>query len=208
MKYVQTAVVLAVAVLVVGCGSDGLRLAVQINPPTTTAGPTDVDAVCGRLVDLANSVLGAQTATSADDVAAQVRPALADFGDAAASGGDTELAHQAGLATTAFESYLSGDNSAGTEFNVALDAAGARCVQMGYSAKLPAQPPAAGPAPACASDRKTLETAIEAYWANTGVPPASEDDLVSAGLLHGQSDGFDITADGGVVVVSGGACDQ
>jgi outer membrane murein-binding lipoprotein Lpp len=44
----------------------------------------------------------------------------------------------------------------------------------------------------CAADLKTLQTAWEAYYANTGNPPASEQDLVDAGLLQTVSTVFDL----------------
>ena len=44
----------------------------------------------------------------------------------------------------------------------------------------------------CESDLRALETAWEAYTADTGNPPTSEADLVNAGLLRQESAGFDL----------------
>jgi hypothetical protein len=46
---------------------------------------------------------------------------------------------------------------------------------------------------ACASDWKTLATASEAYFANTGAYPVGQADLVDAGLLYEAIDGFKLT---------------
>jgi hypothetical protein len=65
------------------------------------------------------------------------------------------------------------------------------------------EPP--GDAMNCAADLKTLQTAWEAYYANTGNPPASEQDLVNAGLLHEVSTAFDLV--GTEFVAVPGVCD-
>jgi hypothetical protein len=56
--------------------------------------------------------------------------------------------------------------------------------------------------PPCAADLKTLQTAWEAYYAVNGVPPASEQDLVDAGLIRQLSDGFDLVGTEFVAVPS------
>ncbi len=58
---------------------------------------------------------------------------------------------------------------------------------------------------ACEADRRTLETAWEAYNADLGRPPESEADLVAAGLLYEESPGFDLV--GSVFVPVAGLCD-
>ena len=50
-----------------------------------------------------------------------------------------------------------------------------------------------GKTAACDADRKTLETAEEAYSANTGSYTDSEALLVSSGLLHDESDNYNVS---------------
>ncbi len=45
----------------------------------------------------------------------------------------------------------------------------------------------------CQADKKTLETAVEAYWAQTGTNP-SEAQLVSSQLLVSLSPNYDVAA--------------
>ena len=54
-----------------------------------------------------------------------------------------------------------------------------------------------GKTSACQSDAKTVQTAEEAYSANTGVYTALQSDLVAAGLLHAQSTKVAVTLTGG-----------
>lgn len=63
------------------------------------------------------------------------------------------------------------------------------------------------PAPtlSCDADRRNLQTAWEAYNAQTGGPPASETVLVEAGLLIAESPGFDLV--GVEVVAAPGHCE-
>ena len=49
-----------------------------------------------------------------------------------------------------------------------------------------------GKTSACQSDAKTIQTAEEAYSANSGVYTAAQSDLVNAGLMHAASTKFDI----------------
>ena len=59
---------------------------------------------------------------------------------------------------------------------------------------------------ACEADRKTMEIAVEAYWAMTGVGPASEADLVAEQLLRHESSSFDLDAAGNVVPATTAIC--
>jgi hypothetical protein len=52
---------------------------------------------------------------------------------------------------------------------------------------------------ACAADRKTLEVAVETYYAMNGEAPVDQQQLVDAGFLRTPSTMFDIGADGEVV---------
>ena len=86
-----------------------------------------------------------------------------------------------------------------------------------------------GTTSACNADKKTLETAAEAYFANfsgTTIPNATaaeqtalaaqtppititltaEGKLVAAGLLRGESTKYDVNTSGGVVAVAGQGC--
>lgn len=58
----------------------------------------------------------------------------------------------------------------------------------------------------CIAQRKTLETAAEAYTAATGAPPATEESLVAEGYLRVIVDGFDLLPDGTVTAVRGAGC--
>jgi hypothetical protein len=44
----------------------------------------------------------------------------------------------------------------------------------------------------CPIEYRTLATATEAYWASNGVPPSSEGELISAGMLREEVGGFDL----------------
>jgi hypothetical protein len=57
----------------------------------------------------------------------------------------------------------------------------------------------------CDADRKTLETAIEAYTLMNGAPPASEAALVGT-MLRSAITTFDVAPDGSVVVAPGSLC--
>lgn len=62
---------------------------------------------------------------------------------------------------------------------------------------------------ACDADAKTLEVAVETYYANGGAPgSATEQGLVDAGLLRGLSGTYDVDTDGiGVSATADGKCD-
>ena len=63
-----------------------------------------------------------------------------------------------------------------------------------------------GRASTCASDKKTLEVAIEAYYAQNGTAGGipAETDLVTAGFLRDVSPNMDINATTGVVSAQAG----
>lgn len=56
----------------------------------------------------------------------------------------------------------------------------------------------------CETDKKTLEVAVEAYWALNGSNPASEAVLVTAQLLKTESPNYVVT-DGVITVQAGNA---
>ncbi len=58
----------------------------------------------------------------------------------------------------------------------------------------------------CFAGRKTLETAVEAYDAVAGGPPADERTLVDKGFLREEYDEYDLASDGSVIAVPGGGC--
>lgn len=71
---------------------------------------------------------------------------------------------------------------------------------------------------ACGTDQKTLQTAVEAYFAQeggstipaTGTPPSAENTLAAAGLIVEPSGNFDVSTTGAVTVVTeanGGKCE-
>jgi general secretion pathway protein G len=65
-----------------------------------------------------------------------------------------------------------------------------------------------GQTSACQADQKTLQVALEAYYAqegNTAGDNATEADLVSSGLLASASGNYDISS-GAVVAYAGGDC--
>lgn len=59
----------------------------------------------------------------------------------------------------------------------------------------------------CEVDRRTLEVAIEAYFAQNGAYPASETDLTDARMIRAEFDTYDVGADGSIVRVAAVACD-
>ena len=59
---------------------------------------------------------------------------------------------------------------------------------------------------ACAADSKTLEVAVESYFAQNGGTTVSEAGLVTAGLLRAQSTTYDVASDGTVSATAGGKC--
>ena len=63
---------------------------------------------------------------------------------------------------------------------------------------------------ACAVGERTIQTAVEAYWANSNPHsfPGSEADLLSAGLIKEDTGTWTIDGTtGAVTVVSGSKCD-
>ena len=53
-----------------------------------------------------------------------------------------------------------------------------------------------GQSSACAADAKTLEVAVESYFAQNGGTSVTEAQLVTAGLLRAESTTYNISADG------------
>lgn len=58
----------------------------------------------------------------------------------------------------------------------------------------------------CTTDQRTLEVAVEAYFARTGQLPASEQALVDSFFLRNASENFDLDADAQPVPAAGGNC--
>lgn len=59
---------------------------------------------------------------------------------------------------------------------------------------------------ACAIDRQTLETAVEAYELLNGSLPANQQELLDAQMIREPSERFDVTSDGAVIPVPGSPC--
>jgi general secretion pathway protein G len=61
---------------------------------------------------------------------------------------------------------------------------------------------------ACAADQKTLETAVESWYAQNGTSAdPTEADLVTAGFLRSESSTYDVGANGAVTATANGKCD-
>ena len=58
----------------------------------------------------------------------------------------------------------------------------------------------------CAANRTTMEIAVQAYEALEGHLPASEEDLVTAGLIREVSPTYDVDADGRIVPSPASTC--
>lgn len=58
----------------------------------------------------------------------------------------------------------------------------------------------------CVVDRRTLEVAVDAFVAEYGAKPESEQDLVDGYVLRDLSENFDLAADGSIVPSPDGAC--
>ncbi|MGD9995317.1 MAG: hypothetical protein AB7R77_06660 [Ilumatobacteraceae bacterium] len=59
---------------------------------------------------------------------------------------------------------------------------------------------------ACDADRKTLEVAVESYYAMNGEPPVDQQQLVEAGFLRKASNLFDLAAGGEIVPAAAAGC--
>jgi hypothetical protein len=59
---------------------------------------------------------------------------------------------------------------------------------------------------ACTIDRRTLESAVEAYWLINGEPPASQQELLDSQMIRELSERFEVSADGAVVPAPTGSC--
>ena len=60
-----------------------------------------------------------------------------------------------------------------------------------------------GKSSACAADAKTLEVAVEAYFAQYTGTTVTEANLVTVGLLRQQSANYDVSADGKTLTATG-----
>jgi Iap family predicted aminopeptidase len=98
----------------------------------------DVTEACDRLDELAGVVLSLQSATTAQEIRNAIDAPLAAFVTAADHSGDTRLAEFAHTYDSRFSDYLAReDNEAGTDANIALDQAGARCIELGATNNFP-----------------------------------------------------------------------
>jgi hypothetical protein len=104
----------------------------------------DVTAACDRLEELADAILDAANASSADEVRTAVQAPLDAFSAAAASSGDARLAELARTADESFTEYLVGNGidarEAGNEADIAIDRSAERCTQLGATNSFPTQP--------------------------------------------------------------------
>lgn len=104
----------------------------------------NVTAACDRLEELADAILDAADASSADEVRDAVQAPLDAFSAAAASSGDERLAELARTADESFTEYLAGDGidarEARNEADVAIDRSAERCTQLGATNSFPTQP--------------------------------------------------------------------
>ena len=58
----------------------------------------------------------------------------------------------------------------------------------------------------CAAMRQTLEVAVEAHIASEGRPPVDEQELIDAGFIREDTEGYDVV-DGEIVTTVGGGCE-
>jgi hypothetical protein len=77
---------------------------------------------------------------------------------------------------------------------------------IGDAVEVAAGAPAQANDAACVADRQTLEAAAEMYLTLNGVEPASQNDLLDAGLIKELSPRFEITPDGVLVPAPGSPC--
>ncbi len=77
---------------------------------------------------------------------------------------------------------------------------------IGDAVEVAAGAPAQANDAACVADRQTLESAAEMYLTLNGVEPASQNDLLDAGLIKEPSPRFEITLDGVLVPAPGSPC--
>jgi hypothetical protein len=77
---------------------------------------------------------------------------------------------------------------------------------IGDAVEVAAGAPAQANGAACVTDRQTLETATEMYLTLNGAEPASQNDLLDAGLIKEPSPRFEITTEGVIVPAAGSPC--
>jgi general secretion pathway protein G len=58
----------------------------------------------------------------------------------------------------------------------------------------------------CEADLATVEVAVEAYFAQNGIYPPAEADLVTGGFLRDESDLYNVTANTGSITQQGTEC--
>ena len=63
-----------------------------------------------------------------------------------------------------------------------------------------------GQTSACNADKKTLQTAVEAYFAQEGGTAVSEQALVDTGLMVDLSTNYDVASNGAVTAYASGDC--
>jgi hypothetical protein len=120
------------AVLAVACGGDVSDDAV------------DVTAACDRLETLATAILESGDPDSMAEFVAGVDEPRDAFVEAARSSGDDRLAELAETYDDKFMAWRTGDGigarEAGGDADIALDRAGARCLELGATNDFPQQP--------------------------------------------------------------------
>jgi hypothetical protein len=77
---------------------------------------------------------------------------------------------------------------------------------IGDAVEVAAGAPAQANDAACVADRQTLEAAAEMYFTLNGAEPASQNDLLDAGLINEPSPRFDFAPDGVLVPAPGSPC--
>ncbi|HEY7069924.1 MAG TPA: hypothetical protein VH479_07425 [Acidimicrobiales bacterium] len=120
------------AVLAVACTGDDPDAAV------------DVTAACDRLETLASAILESSDATTTAQFVAGVSEPLDAFVAAAGSSGDDKLAELAEIYSREFATWSTSSGIDAREArgnaDVALDRAGARCLELGATNDFPQQP--------------------------------------------------------------------
>jgi hypothetical protein len=133
---------LAVTAVLVGCSGG------DVDASSSAEGKGDGDTpnittACDSVAELATAVLDAQDAETVDEIAATIQPAVDSLVEAADASGDQSLSELAATIHDAFETYLTGaadSREAQAAANLALDRAGGRCIELGYTKGFPEEP--------------------------------------------------------------------